>query len=77
MEKLLEEKYKAGMSRQEAISLSLISLNSVSEGKLQAENIDMITVEVGGKYVPVGVEEIRNSIKLLGKELDTHAEKKQ
>ncbi|MFH0862361.1 MAG: archaeal proteasome endopeptidase complex subunit alpha [Candidatus Altiarchaeota archaeon] len=77
VEKLLEEKYKPGMARQEGINMALLSLNSVSEGRIQAENIDMITIEVGGKYLPVGVEEIRNSIKQLGKELDNHVEKKE
>jgi proteasome alpha subunit len=77
VEKLLEERYKPNMSRQEAINMALLSLNNVSEGKIQAENIDMITIEVGGKYQTVGVEEIRASIKQLGKELDTHAEKKE
>jgi proteasome alpha subunit len=76
VEKLLEERYKPGLSRMEGINLALLSLNSVSEGKIAAENIDMITIEVGGKYVPVGVEEIRGSIKQLGKELE-HAEKKE
>jgi proteasome alpha subunit len=77
VEKMLEEKYKPGMSRLDAVNMALLSLNSVSEGKIQAENIDMITVEVGGKYTAVGVEEIRASIKQLGKELETHAEKKE
>jgi proteasome alpha subunit len=76
VEKLLEERYKPGMSRQDAISMALVSLNSVSEGKIQAENVDMITIEMGGKYAAVQTEEIRNSIKLLGKELE-HSEKKE
>jgi proteasome alpha subunit len=75
VEKLLEERYKPGIGRQEAVGLALLSLNSVSEGKIQAENVDMITVE-SGKYGPVGAEEIRNSLKLLGKELE-HNEKKE
>jgi proteasome alpha subunit len=77
VEKLLEERYKPGINRQEAINLALLSLNSVSEGKIQAENVDMITVEVAGKYMPVTVDEIRNSIKQLGKELESHNEKKE
>jgi proteasome alpha subunit len=77
VEKLLEERYKPGINRKDAINLALISLNSVSEGKIQAENIDMITIDVSGKYAPVSVEEIRNAIKALGKDLDTRAEKKE
>jgi proteasome alpha subunit len=77
VEKFLEDKYKPSMSRQDAISISLIGLNSVSEGRIKAENVDMITIDVGGKYLQVGVAEIRDSIKHLGKELDSHAEKKE
>jgi len=77
VEKLLEEKYSPSIGKQDAINLALISLNSVSEGKIQAENIDMITIAVGGKYAPVGVEEIRAAIKRLGKELESHSEKKE
>jgi proteasome alpha subunit len=77
VEKLLEERYKPGINRQDAISLALVSLNSVSEGKIQAENIDMITIEVGGKYIPVQVDELGDSIKRLGKELDRSPEKKE
>lgn len=77
VEKLLEEKYQPGMSRQDGIGLALLSLNIVSEGKIQAENIDMITVEVGGKYMPVSTDEIRAQVKRLGKELEPKAEKKE
>ncbi|MFH1055949.1 MAG: archaeal proteasome endopeptidase complex subunit alpha [Candidatus Altiarchaeota archaeon] len=77
VEKLLEERYKPDIGRQDAINLSLISLSSVSEGKIQAENVDMISIEVGGKYAPVKTAEIGESIKRLGKELETHAEKKE
>jgi proteasome alpha subunit len=75
VEKLLEEKYAPGMSRQQAVNLALLSLNSVSEGQIQAENIDMVAVELGGKYSPVQVAEIGDSIKSLGKLLD-NTEKK-
>jgi len=77
VEKLLEERYKPGINRQDAINLALISLNSVSEGKIQSQNIDMITIELGGKYIQVGLTEIDESIKRLGKELDSHTEKKE
>jgi len=76
VEKLLEEKYQPGMSRQDGVGLALLSLNIVSEGKIQAENIDMITVEVGGKYQPVSTDEIRGQVKRLGKELEPKVEKK-
>ncbi len=71
VEKLLEEKYSPGVSRQEAVNLALIGLNRVSEGKVKAESVDMITVEVKDKYVPVQTGEIEKSIKELGKELDS------
>jgi len=76
VEKLLEERYKSGLTRQEAIDMALVSLNSVSEGKVQAENVDMISIEVGEKYAQVGVEELKAAIKRLGKELE-RAEKKE
>jgi len=75
VEKLLEERYSPGINRQEAVNLAILSLNNVSEGKIQAENIDMITVEVGGKYSPVATDEIRGSIKQLGKELERNEKK--
>jgi proteasome alpha subunit len=75
VEKLLEEKYRSGLKRAEAIDLALLSLNSVSEGKIQAENIDMISVEVGGKYAQVGVEELKGAIKRLGKDLEREQKK--
>ncbi|MBD3388447.1 MAG: archaeal proteasome endopeptidase complex subunit alpha [Candidatus Altiarchaeales archaeon] len=71
VEKLLEEKFKEKMPRKDAVNLAIISLNSVSEGKIKAENVDMITIEVGGKYSAVTVDEISESIKHLGKELDS------
>ena len=71
VEKLLEEKYKPDSGREDAIKLALISLNSVSEGKIKAENVDIITIEVGGKYQPVKVDYLEDLIKKLGKELET------
>ncbi|MFH1403005.1 MAG: archaeal proteasome endopeptidase complex subunit alpha [Candidatus Altiarchaeota archaeon] len=71
VEKLFEDKYKENIGRQDAINLALIGLNSVSEGKIKKENIDMIAIEVGKKYVKIGVDEIGSSIKELGKELDS------
>jgi len=75
VEKLLEGKFKPNMERDDAIKLALVALNSVSEGKIRAENIDLITIPVGGKYTPVATDEISELIKQLGKELDSHSEK--
>ncbi len=77
VEKMLEEKYKPGISRQQAIELAVIALNSVSENKVQADNLDIITIEVGEKYAPVKSEEIQHIIKNLPKELESASEKKQ
>jgi proteasome alpha subunit len=77
VEKILEDKYEPALDRRRAMDLALIALGSVSEGKLKAEDIDMITIEVGGKYIPVAVDEVRDSIKRLGKELETQTGKKE
>jgi len=75
VEKMFEEKYKPTMFRIDAIHLALQSLSSVSEGKLRKEDIDMIIIEVGGKYVKVGQEELGEAIKHISKELEKHKEK--
>jgi proteasome alpha subunit len=77
VEKLLEEKYEDNLSREKAIKLALISLNTVAEGKVEADNIDMITIESGKNYLPVKVEEISAAITKLGTELDTGKEDKE
>jgi len=76
VERILEERYKPDMGRKDAVNLALVSLNSVSEGKVKAENVDMISIEVGNNYVPVSVGEISESINHLGKALDHKGEKK-
>lgn len=47
VEKYFEEKYKSGLPRGDAITLALLALNTVSEGKIRKEDVDMITVEIG------------------------------
>ncbi|MCX6694999.1 MAG: archaeal proteasome endopeptidase complex subunit alpha [Candidatus Altiarchaeota archaeon] len=75
VEKFFEEKYKPGLSRSDALNLALLSLNLVSEGKVKKEDLDIITIDVGGKYAKVTQEELGDVIKHLGKELDKHKEK--
>lgn len=75
VEKVFEERYRKGMSRAEAIDLALISLNTVSEGKLKKENIDMVTIEFDQKYTRVGGDEIQKSLKKLEKEFESKREK--
>ena len=75
VEKLLETDYKPGMSLDEAINLALISLNNVSEGKIEAENVDIITIEIEKTYASVSVEKIRASIDSLGAKLDKTTKK--
>ena len=75
VEKIFEEKYKQGLDRKEAMDLALLGLNSVSEGKIKKENIDMIAIEIGNKYNKIGLDEIGESIKSLGKNLDHHKPK--
>ena len=77
VEKLLEEKYERGQSREKAVELAILALNHVSEGKVEAENIDIITIEVGNKYAQVSSEEIAGTIKKLGSELDSEPEGKE
>ncbi len=77
VEKYLEESYKPGLKKDEAIDLALISLNSVSEGKIQAENIDLITIDIGGKYGQVTQDKIAEAIKRLGSRLESKSEKKE
>lgn len=77
VEKLLEQRYKPDIDRKEAIDLAVISLNSVSEGKVEAKNIDIITIEVGGNYSQVGLKEIEATIERLGKELDSDGSEKE
>lgn len=76
VEKLLEKEYKDTISKDDAIKLSLKSLNSVSEGKIQAENVDIITIDVSGTYTTVTKDEVKKAIKELGDALETDDSKK-
>jgi len=76
VEKFFEEKYKQGISRQEAIDLAVVGLSKVSEGKLKKENIDIITIDQKNKYQKVSPEEIGSVINRFGKEIQTRKEKK-
>ncbi|MBU0762710.1 MAG: archaeal proteasome endopeptidase complex subunit alpha [Candidatus Altiarchaeota archaeon] len=77
VEKYLEDNYKPKMSKDEAIDMALISLNNVSEGKIQAENVDLITIDVKGKYNQVKTDKIAEAIKKLGPKLESKTEKKE
>jgi len=77
VEKFLEDKYKPTISKADAINLALLSLSTVSEGKIKKENVDMITIEVGKKYARVTQDELGDAIKHLGKELEKHKEKEK
>jgi len=77
VESVFEERYKEGMGRQEAINMALIGLNSVSEGKLKKENIDMILIEAGQKFRKVTPNEIGDSLNGLKKELQAKPKKQK
>jgi len=68
IEEIFEKKYKKGLSRDEAIEMALYVLNSVSEGGIKTESIDMVTIEK--EYEKISKEEITSvidSIKKTGK----------
>ena len=65
VEKIFEKKHREDMTREEAINLGLEALNSVSEGKIKAENIDMITIDLKHNYLRVEKEEISGIIEKL------------
>jgi proteasome alpha subunit len=77
VEKYLEENYNPEIKKDEAIGLALISLNNVSEGRIQPENIDLITIEVKGKYSPLKQDKIAEAIKKLGSKLESKTEGKE
>lgn len=77
VEKYLEDNYQPGIGKDEAMDLALISLNSVSEGRIQAQNIDLIMIDVGGKYSAVQQDSIAKAIEKLGPKLASKSEKKE
>ncbi|MBM3309656.1 MAG: proteasome subunit alpha, partial [Candidatus Altiarchaeales archaeon] len=74
VEKVFEERYKDKMNRKDAIDLALIGLNSVSEGKLKKENIDMVVIEPK-KYLRITTNEIGDELNGLKKELEVKKKK--
>jgi proteasome alpha subunit len=70
VEKVFEDKYKEGLTRDEAVDLALIGLNNVAETRIKKESIDMITIEKGKRYKKVGLEEIGASLERVKKDLD-------
>ena len=74
VEKVFEERYKENMSRKEAVDLALIGLNSVSEGKLKKENIDMIVIEPN-KYQKITISELGDALTGLKKEFESSRKK--
>jgi proteasome alpha subunit len=76
VERLLEEKYSPDVNRDRAIELALISLNSVSEGKIEAKNVDMVTIDHEKNYAHATVDEIEASINKIEGELDESSKKK-
>ena len=58
VEKIFEKTHRKSMKRNDAVSLALQALNSVSEGTIKVENIDMVTIDLDHKYMKVDKEEI-------------------
>lgn len=77
VEKVFEDKYKEGLSREEAVDLSLIGLNAVADNKIKKENIDMVVIELKNKYHKVSEKEIQESIDRLGSKLESRHKKKK
>lgn len=70
VEKIFEERYKPDITREKGIETALLGLGAVSEGKLQKEHIDMITIEADKKFARVELDEIGSAINDLGDELE-------
>ncbi|MEA1925032.1 MAG: archaeal proteasome endopeptidase complex subunit alpha [Candidatus Altiarchaeota archaeon] len=62
VENLFEKEYKKNMSRKKSIEMVLKALNSVSEAKLKADYVEIVTIESESMYQPVSKDEIRESI---------------
>ena len=77
VEKIFEEYYKPGLSRNEAIDLAIRGLNVVSTESLKKENIEMITIEKDKLFSYVSQDEIADAFSRLSKELEKEKEKKK
>ncbi len=62
VENLFEKEYKKNMSRMKSIEMVLKALNSVSENRLKADYVEIVTIESELMYQPVSKEEISESI---------------
>ncbi|OYT53734.1 MAG: proteasome endopeptidase complex, archaeal, alpha subunit [Candidatus Altiarchaeales archaeon ex4484_2] len=62
VENLFEKEYKKNMSRKKSIEMVLKALNSVSEDKLKADYVEIVTIESESMYQQVSTEEISESI---------------
>lgn len=68
IEEVFEKKYKKSLSKDEVVELALYALNSVSEGGIKTESIDMVAIE--NEYEKISKEKISSiieSIKKTGK----------
>ena len=77
VEKLFEERYKAGLSRNDAIDLALIGLSEVSEGKLKKENIDIVAIEKEHQYQRVEEKEIADALGRVHDEINKRGSEKK
>lgn len=75
VEKIFEKYYQQGLSRKEAIELSIRGLNAVSTEKLKKESIEMITIEKDKPYSYVSIDEISDVFSRLSKELEKEKKK--
>ncbi len=62
VENLFEKEYKKNMSRKKSIEIVLKALNSVSEAKLKADYVEIVTIESESMYQSVSKDEISDSI---------------
>jgi proteasome alpha subunit len=77
VEKVFEEKYKETLDRGSAIELAILGLNTVSEGKLSAENLGFTTIEKKQSFKRVGLSEISKHLDKLKDELDSQKPSKK
>lgn len=78
VEQVFEEKYEKNLPREKAVEIALLGLGKVAEGELLEKDIDMISIEVGGKYAKVSQEELKKSLQAISAELKKNqSEKKQ
>jgi len=63
VEAIFEKEYKKNMSRDKAIDLAIKGLNSVTEEKLKADYVEIVSIESESMYHQVPKDEIIQSIK--------------